>query len=232
MRTILGIAGLIATAAAVTVPGVAVSMAALPSPGASLALSEVTHALENQTLVIGGLVRNVGRVSVSRLVIDASGYAPTGDLAAFGSDGIPWEVRPEGAERFRIFLPLERTFVSNYTVGVTGSRPAQERPAALTGTISPRFYRPLILSRVRVNVSAETFALTLTASADGLPVAAVEVSVQLLVDELKGALPDFRVLTVEVPLDRPLRMRFAPLILKVVSVTVVDARLTPTWTGP
>lgn len=85
---------------------------------------------------------------------------------------------------------------------------------------------------MRVDVSAEAYSLTFTASAQGLPVAMVGVSVQLLVDELKGALPDFRVLTVEVPVDRPLRMRFAPLILKVVSVTVLDVVLAPSWTVP
>lgn len=212
--------------------GRASAAAASPSPAAAMALAEVTHSLEDRTLVISGWVRNAGRVPVSGLVIDASGFAPTGDLAAFGSDGIPWVIRPDGAEHFRIFLPLGKALVSTYTVSVTGSRPRQERPATTTRAIFPRFYRPLILPRVRVNVSAEAYALTFTASAEGLPVTAVEVSVQLLVDELRGALPDFRVLTVEVPVDRPMRMRFAPLILKVVSVSVVDVVLAPSWTAP
>lgn len=208
----------------------ATAAAAAPSSGAALALEDVAHSLEDRTLVVSGWVRNAGRTPVSGLVIDASGFTPAGDLAAFGSDGIPWEIRPGGAERFGIFLPLGRSFVSAYTVSITGSRPRQDRPAAVSRGISPRFYRSLILSRVRVRASAESFALTLSASAEGLPVSAVEVSVQLLVDELKGGLPDFRVLTLEVPVDRPLRMRFAPLILRVVSVKVVDVVLTPDWT--
>lgn len=209
-----------------------VAAAAPPAPRATLALGEVTHSLDARTLVISGWVRNAGALPVSGLVIDASGFAPTGDLAAFGSDGVPWVMRPDAVEHFRIFLPLGKALVSTYTVSVTGSRPRQDRPAAITRAIFPRFYRPLILPRVRVNVSADAYSLTFTASAEGLPVTAVEVSVQLLVDELKGALPDFRVLTVEVPVDRPMRMRFAPLILKVVSVTVVDAVLAPSWTVP
>lgn len=212
--------------------GRGLAAASPPAPRATLALGEVTHSLEDSTLVISGWVRNAGGLPVSGLVIDASGFAPTGDLAAFGSDGIPWIMRPDAAEHFRIFLPLGKALVSTYTVSVTGSRPRQDRPATVTRAIFPRFYRPLILPRVRVNVSAEAYSLTFTASAEGLPVTAVEVSVQLLVDELRGALPDFRVLTVEVPVDRPMRMRFAPLILKVVSVSVVDVVLAPSWTVP
>jgi len=208
------------------------SAAPSPSPAAALALAEVTHSLEDRMLVISGWVHNAGRLAVSGLVIDATGLAPSGDLAAFGSDGIPWVIRPDGAEHFRIFLPLGKALVSTYTVSVTGSRPRQDRPATVTHAIFPRFYRPLILPRIRVNVSAEAHSLTFTASAEGFPVTAVEVSVHLLVDELKGALPDFRVLTVEVPVDRPMRMRFAPLIVKVVSVSVVDVVLAPSWTVP
>ncbi len=205
---------------------------ASPPPAASLTLAEVSHTLQERTLVISGWVRNVGRLPVSGLVIDASGFAPTGDLAAFGSDGVPWTIRPEGAEHFRIFLPLGKAFVSTYIVAVTGSRPPQEGGASITRAIPPAFYRPLILPRVQVKVSAEPFALTFTASADRLPVTAVEVSVQLLVDEWRPNGPDLRVLTVEVPVDRALRMRFAPMIIRVVSVTVVDVVLAPSWTAP
>lgn len=127
--------------------GVRASAAPAPpsSPAATLAVAEVTHSLEGRTLVITGWVRNAGRLPVSRLVIDASGFAPTGDLAAFGSDGIPWAIRPDGTEHFRIFLPLGKALVSTYTVSVTGSRPRQDRPASVTHAIFPRFYRPLSL---------------------------------------------------------------------------------------
>lgn len=207
--------------------------AASPAPPrATLVLGDITHSLQDRTLVISGWVRNTGGLPVSGLVIDASGFAPNGDLAGFSSDGVPWVMRPDTVEHFNIFLPLGKALVSTYTISVTASRPRQDRPAMVTRAIFPRFYRPLILPRVRVKVSAESYSLTFTASAEDLPVTAVEVSVQLLVDELKGALPDFRVLTVEVPVDRPMRMRFAPLILKVVSVNVLDAVLAPSWTVP
>src|SRR3972149_3527267 len=61
-----------------------------PAVGAVLALTEVSPALQERTLVISGWVRNAGRLPVAGLVIDASGFAPIGDLAAFGSDGGPW----------------------------------------------------------------------------------------------------------------------------------------------
>src|SRR3972149_9852507 len=69
-----------------------------PAVGAVLELTDVTHALQERTLVISGWVRNASRLPVAGLVIDASGFAPVGDLAAFGSDGIPWSVPPGSAE--------------------------------------------------------------------------------------------------------------------------------------
>jgi len=198
--------------------------------GAVLELAEVTHALQERTLVISGWVRNAGRLPVAGLVIDASGFAPVGDLAAFGSDGIPWSMRPGSAEHFQIFLPLSRTLVSNYTVTISASRPRQARASTVTRSIFPAFYRPLILPRVQVDVETGPTALTFNASADGLPVMAVQLTVNLLVQEKNEIV--LRVLTVEVPVGRPLRLRFAPLIVRVVSVTVADVILSPSWASP
>src|SRR3989304_2548465 len=155
-----------------------------PAAGAVLELTEVTRALQERTLVISGWVRNAGRLPVAGLVIDASGFAPVGDLAAFGSDGIPWSMRPGSAEHFQIFLPLSRTLVSNYTVTISASRPRQARASTVT----------------------------------------------LVVQEKNEIV--LRVLTVEVPVGRPLRLRFAPLIVRVVSVTVADVILSPSWASP
>lgn len=204
--------------------------ASAPPAAAVLELVDVGHALRERTLLITGEVRNAGAQPAGGLVIDASGFAPTGDLAAFGSDGIPWTLPPGAAEPFQIFLPLGRSLVSRYTVTVSGSRPPQRRPAALTRSIHPAFYRPLILPRVRVDVDAEPTALTFTAAAEDLPVTAVRVTVNLLVRDKDGV--TLRALTVEVPVDRPLRLRFAPLIVRVVSVTVADVVLAPSWTSP
>lgn len=204
--------------------------ASAPPAAAVLELVDVGHALRERTLVITGWVRNVGALPAGELVIDASGFAPTGDLAAFGSDGIPWMVAPGGAEPFQIFLPLGRSLVSRYTVTVSGSRPRQARPAAVSRSILPAFYRPLILPRVRVDVDAEATVLTFTAWAEDLPVTAVRVTVNLLVRAKDGV--TLRALTVEVPVSRPLRLRFAPLVVRVVSVTVADVVLTPSWNSP
>ncbi len=88
----------------------------------------------------------------------------------------------------------------------------------------------LILPRVRVDVDAEPTALTFTAVAEGLPVTAVRVTVNLLVRDKEGV--TLRALTVEVPVARPLHLRFAPLIVRVVSVTVADVVLAHSWTSP
>ncbi|MDQ7848738.1 MAG: hypothetical protein QN152_09475 [Armatimonadota bacterium] len=222
--------GLRAALPAVLVVVVAGAPAPAPSAAAVLELVDVGHALREQTLVITGGVRNTGALPAGGLVIDASGFAASGDLAAFGSDGIPWTLAPGAAEPFQIFLPLGRSLVSRYTVTVSGSRPRQARPAALSRTIPPAFYRSLILPRVGVDVDAEPTALTFTAAAKGLPVTAVRVTVTLLVRDRDGL--TLRALNVEVPVDRPLRLRFAPLIVRVVSVTVADVVLTSTWTLP
>jgi hypothetical protein len=206
--------------------------AAPPSPpgAAVLELTDVAHALQDRTLVVTGWVRNTGRVPASGLVIDASGYSPAGDLAAFGSDGIPWALRPQTAERFQIPLLLGNTLVSAYTVTISASQPRQARPAAVNRTIFPAFYRSLILSRVQVDVETEPLGLTLTASADGLPVSSVLVTINFLVREKQDLV--LRVLTVDVPIGRPLRLRFAPVPVRVVSVTVVDVTLATFWAVP
>ncbi len=215
-------------AAVLPAPG---AFAAPPAPpGVVLQLVGVDHALQDRTLIVTGWVRNTGVLPVSRLVIDASGYAPQGDLAAFGGDGIPWVIRPGGTERFQILLPLASALVSRYTVSVSDSRPQQTQPVSITRGIFPAFYRPLILPRVHVKVDAEPTALTFTVFVDDLPVEEVHVTVNFFVQEEKG--PVLTVLTVEVPVGRPLRVRFAPLIIQVVSVTVTDVILTPSWTVP
>jgi hypothetical protein len=205
---------------------------AAPTPlaAAVLELVDVGHALVERTLIVTGSVRNAGALPAGGLVIDASGFAPTGDLAAFGSDGIPWTLLPGAAESFQIFLPLGRNLVSRYTVTISASRPRQARPATVTRFIFPAFYRSLILSRVRVDVDAAPTVLTFTAAAEDLPVTAVRVTVNLLVRDKDGV--TLRVLTVEVPVDRPLRLRFAPLIVRIVSVVVADVVLAPSWMSP
>jgi len=208
----------------------AATAAPRPDGTAVLQLGDVDHALRERTLVISGIVRNDGRVPVRALVIDAAAYAPVGDLAAFGGDGIPWALLPGVAERFQIFLPLGSALASRYTVTVTGSQPAQARLASVTRVIFPAFYRPLVLPRVRVKVEREPFALLFTAAVDDVPVTALHVTVNVLVQ--KETHIAFRALTVEVPVGRPLRLHLAPLIVRVVCVTVTDVVFAPSWTSP
>src|SRR3970282_594446 len=136
-----------------------------------------------RTLVISGWVRNAGRLPGAGLVIDASGFAPVGDLAAFRSDRVHWAMRPASAHHFQICLPLRRPLVSSYTVTISASPPRQARASTVTRSIFPAFYRPLILPRVQVDVETGPNVLIFHASADGLPVAAVQVTVNLLVRE-------------------------------------------------
>lgn len=83
----------------------------------------VAHALPDRQFTVTGTVRNAGPLAVSRLVIDVRGYGPQGDLAAFGSDGIPWTLAPGESAAFRAVLPLGWTLIRSYHLAVTGSRP-------------------------------------------------------------------------------------------------------------
>jgi len=192
-----------------------------------LELVGVDHSLNGRTLVISGWVRNTGSVPVERLVIDVSAFGPNGELAGFGSDGIPWAILPDGLDHFRIYLPLGRALVRDYAVTISASRPGPLRPAVATRTIDPALYRSLLQSMVRVRADAEVTSLVLRVGAEGLPVMRVHVKVILLLQD--GDRADLRSIVVAVPVDRALRLAFAPFIVRVVSVEVVDVTLTPTW---
>lgn len=195
--------------------------------GTALELAEVGHALQGRTLVVSGWVRNAGSGPVDRLVIDVTAFAPNGDLAGFGSDGIPWIIPPNGLERFQIFLPLGGALVRDYAVTIFASRPGPLRPAAVTRTVDPALYRSLLQSMVRVRADTEATSLVLRVGAEGLPVMGVRVKVILLLQDKDRV--DLRSIIVAVPVDRAVRLPFTPLIVRVVSVEVVDVTITPTW---
>src|SRR3989454_11927621 len=94
--------------------------AAAPEP--VLALSDVGQAVAGDTLIITGWVTNRGVSPVSGLVIDARGFSPSGDLIAFGSDGIPWGILPGRAEHFSVFFFNDTATTEIYTLAVSVPR--------------------------------------------------------------------------------------------------------------
>jgi len=145
-----------------------------PPPPARIVLSDVSHGLENQMLVITGLVRNLTPDPVARLVIDVNGYGPRGELLTSGTDGIPWEMPAATTERFTIALPLGRQLVREYVVQVS----AQRSPGMLSSVrrgVDVGIYRDHLRSLVRVSAQIEHGILVARADAAGLPVSQVTI---------------------------------------------------------
>lgn len=201
--------------------------AADSAPG--LALTNVSHTLDGRALAITGWVENRGKTSVGRLVVDASGFMPSGDLTAFGSDGIPWEIAPGGAERFTIRLPIAGELVHDYVVQVSLAQFPIRPLAGVRRSVDLALYRPLLLSLVQVTGNVRPGLLILHSSVSRLPVKQVTTEVTLLL--IDPAFQILRTFTVNVPADGttviPLGSREAILV----TVRVVDLLLRANWTN-
>lgn len=152
----------------------------------SVVLANVSHAIDGRTLVISGFVENGGPEPVARLVIDARGFSPSGDLTAFGSDGIPWEIRPGGTERFTIALPIDTQLIRDYLVQVSFVDPNSRPLAGVRRGVAVELYRPLLLSMVRVQGDMLGSQLTVRSNTAGLPITQVTVEATLLLQDLRN----------------------------------------------
>lgn len=204
---------------------------ASPEPGAGLALTNVSHALDGRSLTISGWVENRGPVPAGGLVIDASGMSPGGDVTAFGSDGIPWLIRPGDAAPFTIRLPVDNQLVRAYSVHVALTRAPSRALASVRRTVDVELYRPLLLSGVRAQAEMRGRTLTVRADAQRLPVTLVTVEVRLLLTHLLGLPLEERrldVMVVDVPADGTTTVHLGtPALL--LGVRVVDVRLRVAW---
>jgi hypothetical protein len=211
-------------------PGLAVAAA---EPGAGLALTGVYHALEGRHLVISGWVENRGPSPVGRLVVDASGMAPSGETTAFGSDGIPWQIAPGASETFSLRLPVDDRLIRAYTVHVA-SASAPARPfASVRQTVSADLYRPLLLQMVRAQGDLIAGRLTLRADAQRLPVSTVTVEVRVIVIQSIGRRPfeDRRIetLLVDVPAEGTVSIHLGTSNAVLLALRVTDVRLRIAW---
>lgn len=146
----------------------------------ALALANVSHTLDGATLIITGWVENRGPTPVARLVVDASGFAPSGDLVASGSDGIPWEIPAGGTERFTIALPIRGQLIREYIVQVSFARPPFRPLADVRRGVDVAMYRPLLFSMVSLTGMIRSGILTVRSDVRGLPVTLVTVSATVL----------------------------------------------------
>ncbi len=221
-------------------------VAAAKEPAPSVVLSGVSHAIENRTLVIAGLVENHGSAPVSRLVVDAMGFAPTGDLAAFGSDGIPWEIRPGSAERFSIALPIRTQLVRDYLVQVSSLDTPLRPLVGVRRGVDVALYRTLLLSLVRVEGDIRigrlpmrgnslpiisSRVLRVRSSTEGLPVAQVTVRATILFVDARDQHTEIVALDLDVPADgsTDIPLPFGISEPTLLTLRVVDVRLKTTW---
>jgi hypothetical protein len=193
----------------------------------SVVLSDVSHTLDGGMLAVTGWVANRGRTSLSRLVVDVWGFAPSGDLTTFGSDGIPWDIPPDGAERFSVFLTIPATLIHDYTVTVSSARALGRPLAGVRRRVNIALYRPLVLSRVRVAADVQVGRLILRTDVGGMPVTQLTVEATLIFFNPKVNL--LQSLTVVVPPDTTETFGIDGIRAALVSLRIVDLLLTTAW---
>ena len=193
----------------------------------SIELSNVSHTIDGATLTVTGWIVNAGQAPVSRLVVDVHGFAPSGDLTAFSSDGIPWDIPPGGAERFSVSLAVPTPLIRDYTVTVSSAR-AWGRPlAGLRRRVDSALYHALVLSRVRLAADVQTGRLTLRTDVRGMPVAQITVEATLVLFNPHVNL--LQSLTVVMPPDATETFSIDGTRAALVSLRVVDLLLTTAW---
>lgn len=194
---------------------------------AAVVLSDLTHALEGATLVISGSVRNRAAAPVARLVVDASGFSPSGDLVAFGSDGIPWEIPSGGEEQFTVRLPLGSQLVRDYVVRVALTRAPLAPLAAVRRSVRLELYRPFILSRVRVSGDASPGVLIVRSDVGLLPVTEVTAEATVILVQKEIDLLERLALTIPANGRRMVALGGRDLVL--VDVRLIDVLLSSNW---
>ncbi|MBM3469351.1 MAG: hypothetical protein FJX73_00945 [Armatimonadetes bacterium] len=204
-----------------------VLVGAATQPSAPIALTNVYHSLEGQTLVIHGMVENRSAASLGRLVIDATGLTPSGSAAYGGSDGIPWGVAPGRDEAFSINLFLTGQLVREYVVRVALASAPNRPLASVRRSADGSLYRPLLMSVVRLRGAVNGDLLSVRSDAGGWPVAQVTVEAVLLVPGHHA--PHLRRLVLDVPADGEGRIRHGLAGAELVGLRVVDVRPKVLW---
>lgn len=204
----------------------------VPAPAAAQAapailLSDVSHTLDGSMLVVAGWVFNRGITPVSRLVIDASGFAPSGDLVTAGSDGIPWQIPVGGAERFSIFLPIRDRLVRDYAVTAAVARDLDHPLVRVHRSVAVALYRPLVLSRIRLFAMLKGRRLLLINDVGGMPVEQVTVEATIVLREPKINL--LQTLTLTLPPDASEVVIIGGVNAILLAVRIVDFVLRTDW---
>jgi hypothetical protein len=214
-------------AAAVVVIALLAMPAGAQGEPPQLVLIDVAHALEGPTLVVTGRVHNRGAQPRSGLIIDVSGFSPAGDLSVFGSDGIPWTIRPDGTERFSVRLPVPRQLVRDYVLHLSLAGAPQRPLTGVRRSIDVGLYRPLLMSLVQVEGEVSAGVLTVRSRTAGLPVQRVTAEATVLIVQ-----PQFNQLdrlTLDLRGDSTTAVTVGGLGAFLVSLRLVDILLRVSW---
>ncbi|MBI2247341.1 MAG: hypothetical protein HYU65_05360 [Armatimonadetes bacterium] len=194
-------------------------------------ITEVAHTLDGRTLIVTGLVRNLGAQALPRLVVDVSGFGPSGELVTAGSDGIPWTILPGASDRFSIAMPVPRRLIREYVVQVAKTTPPFNAIVSLRRGVELALYRPLFLSLIQLRTQIHGGLLTLQADTDDLPITHVSAAVTILllsvvIDE------EFEVVTLrfDLPANSSTSVFLGTPRALLLTSRVVDFRLRATWT--
>lgn len=217
----------VAAAMWIGAPRLGPAAAATPASDPGVVLTGIAHALDGTTLVITGSVENRSGQALSRLVIDATGFGPSGDPAFFGSDGIPWDIAPHEAETFSIRLSLVDRPVRSYQVQVARVQQPRRPLASARRAVDSDFYRPLLLSIARLSGDLTLGILTVSADVRGWPVAQVTADVSVLITQPGGA-SRIETFKLDVTPGRPTRVGIG-LHSALLSLRVVDVRPQSVW---
>lgn len=225
MRT-LGILLAIGLALLLSSPAVGTVQQAPPQ----VLVTEVAHTLDGRTLIVTGFVRNLGAQPLPRLVIDVSGFGPSGELVTAGSDGIPWALLPGASDRFSIAMPVPRRLIREYVVQVAKTTPPFTAIVSLRRGIELALYRPLFLSMIQLRAQVHSGQLTLRAETDDLPVTHVSAAVTVLL--LSEVTDEFQAVTLRFDLaaNSSTSVFLGTHRALLLTARVVDFRLRATWT--
>jgi hypothetical protein len=208
---------------------------ALAADSGTIAVTEVRHDLVGRTLIVSGRVENRAASAVAALIVDAVGYAPSGDVVFQATDGIPWGMAPGKSERFTARLPINDRPVRTYTLQVALARTPRASLVSLRRIVDPGTYRPLLASAVQVKGTVRGDTLSVRADAGQWPVAQAVVEATISVPVFQSSNPmivsprNIDTVIVQVPgngaADTPLPARGTELV----SLRVIDAQPLTGW---
>ncbi len=227
MRTMWVLLGAVSLTVGLPAPGMAGA-----EPGAAVALTNISHSIEGKTLIVSGWVENRGMHPAGGLVIDGTGFSPSGEPTAFGSDGIPWQIAPGQSEHFSVRLSIDGQLIREYAVQVAFVRALTRPLAGLRRSVEFGLYRSLLLSMTQVEGSIRAGILTVRSDVRRLPVTRVTAEATVLLTHLVGRHVEasrLETITLDVPADGSVTIGLGVNHAVLLALRVVDVQARVLW---